>query len=278
MKIILFSDIQANVPAMESMLEIIENRHPDQVIMDGDLVNRGPRSLGCLDLWQELESHHRSIPLRGNHEDFVYYCSTHPPESTGEAAIRAFTDWTVDQLGDHINDFHDWADHYCFHAPGSSNHWVHVTHGTMKSNRHGVRQETLDEELMKHIPDGLDLFITAHTHRPLQRQIKQTTILNLGSAGSPFDGDVRGSFAELIWAGDHWQTGVLRFDYDREKARRDWFDSGFYDEGGPIARLIYEEWYRAKSLIPFWHQRYRDAVLRGDISADAAVDEFLSQL
>jgi predicted phosphodiesterase len=278
MRVIVFSDVQANEPAMEAMIEEIDDWNPDFVVMDGDLVNRGPSSLACLDLCQSLADSRACHPLRGNHEDFVLYCKTHAPSSAGEADIRAFTDWTVMQLGERSEDFRPWPDHFCFHAPQQQAHWVHVTHGTMRDNRHGVRRETSDQELGESIPAGLDLFITAHTHRPLERVVAKTRVVNIGSAGSPFDGDTRGSYARLVWRNDHWKTTIERFDYDRERAARNFFDSGFYDEGGPLARLIYEEWYRAKSLIPFWHQQYRDAVLRGDISADAAVDAFLSQL
>jgi len=278
MKIAVFSDVQANLPAMEAMIEEIERWNPDLVVMDGDLVNRGPRSLDCLDLWQDLAASRNSRPLRGNHEDFVHYCSRTPPTSAGEAAIRAFTDWTVRQLGDRIGACRSWADDLLLHEPDGMDQWIHVTHGSVRSNRHGIYRDTTDDDLRQLVPRGVAWFITGHTHRPIERHIDGTTVLNIGSAGSPFDGDTRGSYARLVWTGQRWRASIERFAYDRERARQDYFSSGFLDEGGPIARIIYQEWYRARSLIPHWHRRYRDAVLRGDISAEQAVDEFLSQL
>lgn len=278
MKILLFSDVQANVPAMEAMIEQIEGWDPDLVILDGDLINRGPCSAGCLDLWQDLAASRRCHALRGNHEDFVYHCSQHPPTSPGEAAIRAFTDWTVAQLGDRVGECLAWPDHLLLHAPEQIAHWIHVTHGTLQDNRHGIRKEMSDDEIAAVIPHGVDYFFTAHTHRPIYREAGGTKVLNIGSVGSPFDGDPRASYASVTWDGAEWKARIERFPYDRERARQDYFSSGFYDEGGPIARLIFEEWYRAKSLIPFWHQRYRDAVLRGDISAAQAVDQFIAHL
>ncbi len=278
MKVALFSDVQANVPAMEAMIDEIERWNPDLVVMDGDLVNRGPRSLDCLDLWQSLDASRPCRALRGNHEDFVYYCSRTPPASPGEAAIRAFTDWTVAQLGDRVGECQPWPDELLFHEPGGLEHWVHVTHASIVSNRHGIYRDSTEEELRARVPQGVEWFITGHTHRPIKLHIGATTVLNIGSVGSPFDGDPRASYARLVWTGQRWRASIERFEYDRERARRDYFTTGFLDEGGPIARVIYEEWYRARSLIPHWHRQYRDAVLRGEISAEAAVAEFLSNL
>jgi predicted phosphodiesterase len=278
MKIALFSDVQANVPAMEAMIEEIDRWNPDLVVMDGDLVNRGPCSTACLDLWQSLAANRPCRPLRGNHEDFVYYCSQHAPASKGEADIRAFTDWTVAQLGERVGECRPWPDHLLLDAPAATTHWVHITHGTLSSNRQGIRKEMTNDEIAAVIPAGVDYFITAHTHRPIYREVNGTRVLNIGSVGSPFDGDPRASYARLVWNGAAWQASIERFEYDRDRARQDYVDSGFLAEGGPIARLIFEEWYRAKSLIPYWHQRYRDAVLRGDISAAQAVDEFIATL
>lgn len=278
MKIALFSDVQANLPAMEEMIDRIEHWNPDLVVMNGDLVNRGPSSLECLDLWRELEQRRRCVAVRGNHEDFVHDCRLNPPPTPAEAELRAFTDWTANQLGERIDECMAWPDQFLFHAPNAPDRWVHVTHGTLKSNRQGILRSTPDEEIAAVMPHGVDLFVTAHTHRPLQRVVDGVTVLNLGSVGSPFDRDPRASYARLVWNGNDWQTSIERFEYDRDRADRDYFDSGFYEGGGPLARLIYEEWRRAEGMINRWRQQYQAAVRAGEISADRAVDEFLAAL
>lgn len=278
MKVAVFSDIQANFPAMEATVAHILAWNPDLVVMNGDLVNRGPLSLPCLELMENTQREHGWIALRGNHEDFVMECETNPPTDDIEAELRRFTDWSYQQLGPRNAALASWADHYCFHGENHPGSWVHVTHGTLAGNRCGVQPDTPDEVLAERIPSDLDVFVTSHTHRPLQRQLGHTQIINVGSAGSPFDGDPRGSYGQLTFSHGKWETKIVRFDYDREQAGRDYFDSGFIDQGGPIARLIYQEWYRATGFMQGWHKSYRKAVLAGDISLTKAIDDFILTL
>ena len=44
MKIAVFSDVQGNLAAFETVVEHIQAWRPDLVLMNGDLVNRGPSS------------------------------------------------------------------------------------------------------------------------------------------------------------------------------------------------------------------------------------------
>lgn len=251
---------------------------PDLVVMNGDLVNRGPLSLPCLDLMEEAQQTYGWIALRGNHEDFVLECASTTAATPVEAEMRQFTDWTSQQLGDRCHKISLWGDHYCLHGQGYPDSWVHITHGTLAGNRYGVLKETPDHILLERIPSDLRIFVTSHTHRPLQRQLGKTHILNVGSAGSPFDGDPRGSYGQLTFHQGEWHTKIIRFDYDRTQANRDFFDSGFIDQGGPIARLLYQEWYRATGFMPQWHRTYREAVLSGEISLSKAVDDFILTL
>lgn len=278
MKVAVLSDIQANFPAMKTVCQHILDWQPDRVIMNGDLVNRGPRSLDCLQYFCELEKEHGWIPVRGNHEDFVRFCQQNPPTSDNEALLRRFTDWTANQLGDAAALTDPWPDHYCFHAAEDISSWVHVTHGSIESNRRGILANTTEEELASRVPMGLSLFITAHTHRPIVRKFKGVTIVNVGSAGSPFDGDERASYAQLTHRENGWNVEMIRLPYDREAADRDFHETGFLEQGGPVARLVYEEWKRATGFMPLWHRDYQQRVMAGEIEANEAVELFLASL
>ncbi len=276
MRILAFSDLQANLPALEALLDIIERRRPDGVLMNGDLVNRGPRSRDCLRRYQAAADA-RWVSLRGNHEDYVLRCRAHPPATPAEAALRRFTDWTVRQLGAAADALRPWGDHWRL-SPTAGGHWLHATHGSLAGNRRGILPHTPDSELDGLVPRRAELFVTAHTHRPLLRHWQGRLICNLGSAGSPFDGDPRGSYALLTWRHGHWQAELHRFRYDRARAARDFEESGFLDQGGPLARLIFTEWRLARSLLPAWHRQWGQAVLAGQIDPDTAVARFLDGL
>ena len=274
MRVAIFSDVQANLPAMESAVAHIEAWRPDLVVMAGDLVNRGPKSLDCVALFDDLRRDQGWLPVQGNHEAWVLRCGREEPRDALEAQTRRFADWTHEQVRPRLDSLRGWPDHLCF--PGEDDdHWVHVTHGTLTSNREGITASVPDERLQGKVPTDVDLFVTAHTHRPLERIVHGTQVLNVGSVGSPFDGDPRGSYARLEWRGGRWHWEILRFAYDRDQADRDFRETGFIDEGGPLARILYHEWRLARLLMPRWRTDYEPAVLAGELDLEAGVRDFL---
>ncbi|MEO5343159.1 MAG: metallophosphoesterase [Gammaproteobacteria bacterium SHHR-1] len=275
MKIAVFSDVQGNLPALQAVIEDILAWRPDLTVLNGDLVNRGPLSRDCLLLFEHYRACHNWLPLKGNHEEYVLDCQA-PAENALEGEMRRFAEWTLAQLGDEAERMRHWPDHLTLHGP-DSDQWVHITHGSMIGNRVGISARIADADMVGRVPEGVDLLVTAHTHKVHQRRYGNTPILNIGSVGSPFDGDVRASYARLTFSRGRWQAQIRRLAYDREQAERDYYDSGFLPEGGPLARVIFAEWKRADLLMPLWKRAYLDAVLRGDIGLSAAVDEFLAR-
>jgi hypothetical protein len=188
--------------------------------------------------------------------------------------MRAFTDWTARQMGSAAARMKDWPDHAMI-PDAELHHWVYLTHASLAGNRAGIMRHHSDDDLRNRVPTWASLFVTAHTHRPLLRQLDDTAILNVGSAGSPFDGDPRGSWAKLVHDGQDWQTEIIRFEYDRNRAEADFHDTGFLAQCGPFGRLVFEEWKQARSLLPHWRRRYFDAVENGEISLEQSVTAFL---
>ncbi len=278
MKVAILSDIQGNLPAFEVVAEDILAWNPDLVILAGDLLSRGPDSRGCLELFRQLQREHRWIALRGNHEDYLLHCRDTRPKSPEEAQLRQFADWSLSQLEPQdLQLLEQWADHIEFSDPDHG-HWVHVSHGTLAGNRDGISRSVSDDSLAGKLPDAVDLFVTAHTHKPLQRALGETRILNVGSVGSPFDRDVRASYARLMFFNGYWHGRIIRLDYDRQRTDRAFHDSGFLQHAGPLAPLIHQEWQRAEMFMSRWNQRYRNAVLSGRISVQDAVEQFLATL
>ncbi|MBK1706913.1 metallophosphoesterase family protein [Halochromatium glycolicum] len=276
MKVAVFSDIQANLPALEETIEQIERWRPDLVVMAGDLVNRGPDSGGCLRRFDEMRRDRGWLPVNGNHEEWVLASEHRSVETPGERALWGFTQWAWSQCAADAERLRGWADHLTFHPP-ESDAWVHVTHGTMAGNRDGITPGRSDESLVGALPEDIALFIAGHTHRPHQRRTQCMLVVNVGSAGSPFDGDPRGSFGRFVWQHGRWQAEIRRFDYDRDQARRDFLNSGFLDQS-PLARIVYHEWERAELLIAGWRERYQQAVLAGELDAERSVRDYLQGL
>jgi len=277
MKVVVFSDVQGNLPAMEVVVEHILDWNPDLVIMAGDLVNRGPSSCACLDLFNALRHQRGWLPIVGNHEAWVLRCGQERPLDALDAAMRRFADVTFREILEIEDVLLDWPDHISFHADVEDS-WVHVTHGSMAGHRAGISATTTDWDLRGRLPEDISLFVGAHTHKPLQRRFGRTRILNVGSVGSPFDNDVRACYGRLEMRDGHWQTHIVRLPYDRARTERDFVESGFIERGGPLAKIIFEEWRRARMLLARWHRCYGEAVRNGVVTLEHAVTEFLQSL
>ena len=71
MKIAVLADIHGNMPALERVTTHIEAWGADQVIVAGDVVNRGPQPRTCLQFVEDKQQSAGWQVVRGNHEDYV---------------------------------------------------------------------------------------------------------------------------------------------------------------------------------------------------------------
>ncbi|NIR62029.1 MAG: metallophosphoesterase family protein [Gammaproteobacteria bacterium] len=276
MKLAVFSDVHGNRPALEAVLDDIERWAPDRVVLNGDLVNRGPLSLECLRLVQRRAAEARLIG--GNHENFVLTAADEPRDPEDPTfELRRMAHWTHDQLGEAIVDLQGWRDHVDLSDPeGRSS--VHVTHGSRRGDRDGIRPDIPDEELGDKLGDLPDLFIASHTHTPLVRRFDGALVVNTGSVGQPFDGDPRAAYGRFEWRAGQWHARIARVEFDRVKALRDFEESGFLDGAGPLAQVIFREVAECRILVGPWMRRYRRQVEAGAITVAEAVEEYLRSL
>jgi predicted phosphodiesterase len=275
-KLAVLSDIHGNLAALQAVADHIDRWKPDAVVVAGDIINRGPCSRECLDfvLARATESGWRII--RGNHEEYVLNVARDPSARQGlEGAVRQSVGWTARQVGDAVPAIEAWPAQISLRAPDGGE--ARVVHASMRSNRDNILPDTPDEILREQIAPAPPLIVVGHTHRPLIRTIDASLVVNAGSAGLPFDGDTRASYAQLTWR-DGWHATIARVDYDRQQAARDYEQSGFMRDSGPIAALIYDEFRTARPRLSSWIARYKDAVLAGELTAADAAHDYLALL
>jgi putative phosphoesterase len=272
MKIALFADIHANLVALQTITEHLERWRPDLTFVLGDVVNRGPRPAECLRFVLDKQQKNGWLLLRGNHEEYVM---SHAAQTyTGvEAQLYSNSRWTYEQLGRDVSALQAWP----FSMNHTYPHWkLRVAHASMRHNRDGVYVETPDETLKEQIGQRPPTaFVVGHTHKPLIRQLNGTTVINVGSAGLPFDGDPRVCYAQVEIQGDQWKADLVRLDYDRERAEKDFVETGFMENSGAMARLIQKELRLARSQIAEWATAYEKQVLAGEIEINESVTKFL---
>ena len=277
MKIAIISDIHGNVPALSVVLEDITSWQPDKLIINGDVINRGPYSKKVLELLSGF--HADTIYIKGNHEEFVLYAREHPvDEDQFDYHLQSFTQWTANQLApswlEQIQQWHESYDFKTSHPEKS----VHVTHGSPLSNRDGVHKNLTDEELKNKNVHHTDIFISSHTHLPMTKTFEDTLLLNTGSVGQPLDGDARAAYGKIYLNNDKPVGEIARVAYDKKQAEKDYYESGFMEHGGPVCELIFlEHKYNDRFVGPFMRQ-YLSAIRAQEISVVKAVDKFISKV
>ncbi len=275
MKIAVLSDIHSNLQALQEIIQNIETWDPDITVVAGDVLNRGPRPQECLDIVLQYQSEKNWVILQGNHEEYVLNQSQWESQNikTEFMAHRASI-WTFEQVRSKIKVLANLPAFHSIEFPPNAE--VRFAHASMRSNRDGIYPGTSDSTLTRQIGIPPAVFCVGHTHIPLIRKVNSTLIVNAGSAGLPFDGDHRPAYARVTLSNGIWQAHIERVSYDLEKAKKDYYQTGYLNEAGPLAHIVLREFVRAQSLLYHWSIKYQKAVLEGVISMDESVKAFLS--
>lgn len=287
MKIAILSDIHGNLPALETVAEHISRWQADHIVVNGDIVNRGPKSVDC---WRFIQRQNGWAILRGNHEEYVL---GHLEPKTRRDGLNAPSYWVFQQFAGAVAPFqtlpnvaHFNKEHCHTGRTNGGVGWsdVVVTHASLNGNRDGIYPSRAAAQVEQQISlcptlagTKPTVFVTSHTHIPGIYEIGKTLLVNTGSVGQPCDGDLRASYAQLAWHRGVWQATIVRLVYDREQTRRDFADSGFLEKAGLAAPLIYHEWRTGKDVVVSWMKRYWAAVSAGKIAWETAVSEHLKQ-
>lgn len=238
MKIALFSDIHANLPALQAFFNDVEQRKPDALYCLGDLVgyNTWPN-----EVIHEIRK--RGIPTIAGNYDFGIGrssndcgCSykTDTEKANGSVSI-AFTNEIVKEeerqylrtLPAHIR--------IEFQLNNDTLSLL-LVHGSPRRINEYLFEDREEKSLLRILTDaGADVLCFGHTHKPYHRVLPAAQgeqphyrhAINIGSVGKPKDGDPRGGYVLLhidensnVLDKDAVQVEFIRFDYDIEKAAR----------------------------------------------------------
>ena len=219
MKIALFSDIHANLPALESFFRSIDQSKPDFIYCLGDLVgyNVWPN-----EVVNEIRKRMISA-LSGNHDAAV--------GTDTEKISGSFTNQIInDDVRDYLLSLPDHIRLECTIQHKKRN--VLFVHGSNRRNNEYITEDLEDSYLLALMNEArADIMCCGHTHKPFHKAIKTELgfkhIVNIGSLGKPKDGDVRGCYAVLelntssnLSSENGISVNFIRFDYDYERAAR----------------------------------------------------------
>jgi predicted phosphodiesterase len=273
-KLAILADVHSNLPALQAVIEDIHSWHPDQVIVAGDIINRGPCPLECLLLIQEKVQTGGWKILRGNHEEYVLsHEQPDAPKSGPAFEVHQASFWTYQRLTAVMPMLRTLP--FTINLIDPSGGEILITHASMKGIRDGIYPWMSDESIRKKFGDPPALLCVGHTHIPLIRLIDGSLVVNVGSAGLPFDGDIRPCYARLTWSKRAWEAKIIRVSYDFQIAERDFFTTGYIENSGPLALLVLLELRYARSQLYQWAEKYQAHVLAGELTMKQSVEEFL---
>jgi len=254
MKIALFSDIHANLPALEAFFKDVETRNTDAIYCLGDLVGYNIWPNEVID-----EIRKRGIPtIAGNYDwgigrssdDCGCAYKTDEEKAMGKVSISYTNEVVKDEQRAYLRTLpaHIRLEYQL------NQHKMNVlfVHGSPRKVNEYLFEDR-DEKSMLRIMEqaDADIMCFGHTHKPYHRILNSATAgndhfrhaINIGSVGKPKDGDPRGGYVILtinpdssVTDKDSIQVEFIRFKYDVEKAAKAVEDSPLPNEYADMLR------------------------------------------
>lgn len=254
MKIAFFSDIHANLPALEALFKDVDRRSPDAIYCLGDLVGYNIWPNEVINAIRK-----RNIPtIAGNYDQGVGIAGddcgcaykTDHDKSNGEQSI-AYTNSVVKSeerkylraLPSHIRL------EYQLNEEKFNLLMVHGSPRKINEYLFVDREEKSMLRIMEQAEAHMMLF--GHTHKPYHRILKDSNgnfrhAINIGSVGKPKDGDIRGCYVIIelderfaLNKADSFNVEFVRFEYDVEKAAKAVEESPLPNDFADMLRRAY---------------------------------------
>lgn len=236
MKIALFSDIHANLPALEACLAHIDTQQPDAIYCLGDMVGYNIWPNEVINIIRQ-----RGIPtIAGNYDFGIGRASdecgcaykTEEDKEMGKVSI-SYTNSIVNSserqylrtLPAHIR--------VEFQLNDDKLNLLMV-HGSPRKINEYLFEDREEGSMLRIMQQAdADIMCFGHTHKPYHRVIADTNgedivyrhAINIGSVGKPKDGDPRGCYVLVTLNEDSSaqnkesiSVAFMRFEYDVEQA------------------------------------------------------------
>lgn len=218
MRVAALYDIHGNLPALESVLEELQNFAVDRIVVGGDVLS-GPMQVECIERLRAL-----TLPvdyLMGN-SDREVIAARHGNENKklppfAQEVLR----WSARQLApEHEQWVASWPKTVTLHIPPLGT--VLFCHATPRNDDEIFNVRTDEARLLPVFEvSKADVVVCGHTHMQFDRMIGKTRVVNAGSIGMPFGPPG----AEWLLLGPGVE--LRHANYDRNDARRRISGTGF---------------------------------------------------
>jgi len=239
MRIALFSDVHANLPALEAVLKDIDAQRPDMIFCLGDLVNQNVWNNEVVELVRS-----RSITtIKGNHDLGIALGQHLFPFSYTFPDARK---WGIEAIAYTLDRIKPDNQRYLHDLPNQirmdlglqpENISLLMVHGSPRDIHEYIFRATPDDKVQAIMEEAeAHILLMGHTHRPFhhifssepdgKKRVAYRHAINVGSAGRPKDGDWHPCYTlltinrhkSLLYDPDAIQVDFIKVDYDLEKA------------------------------------------------------------
>ena len=222
MRIALFSDIHANLPALEAFFRDVEQRKVDALYCLGDLVG--------YNTWPDeviAEIRRRGIPTIAGNRDLKVKKLRQDESLEG-------VDYAYHLGSDEAREYLRTLPEFIRLKFSSTSEVLNIqlVHGSPRSINEYLLED-LEENYVKELLNEVDadILFCGHTHKSYHRVIatsgKYKHVVNIGSIGKPKDGDPRGCYVILTLKENSSLADIqsiaidfIRFEYDVEVAAK----------------------------------------------------------
>ncbi len=224
MRIAVFSDIHANILALNNVLKEIEKDGFDAVYCLGDLVGYGPRPNEVIETMRNSGIQ----TVMGNYDDGVGYergdcgCAyvTDEEKRNGQKSIEWTTEQVTPENKEYLRSLHE---RFEFKANGYK---VLLVHGSPRRINEYLYEDRPMKSLQRMLESiDADVMLCGHTHKPYSRTVNSTHIINDGSVGKPKDRDPRACYA-VIELGETISVEFRRVKYPTAKVAEEIIEAG----------------------------------------------------
>ena len=228
MRLALISDIHANLPALEAVLDDIDARQSVAGTYHlGDLVGYSSSPNEVVALLRE----HGISGVAGNYDSTVAtdykHCGCRAENARQEELAHVSYEWTRNAVAPETKrllgalPFRIDLRPLGGHVAGPT---VTLVHATPTNNLVYVTEDRPDSFLARMAQAaGLragDVLCFGHTHKPWFRVVEGVLFVNTGSVGRPKDGDWRAGYILLDVGNGEPHAEIVRVEYDVERAMR----------------------------------------------------------
>lgn len=247
MEIALFSDIHANLPALEAFFKDLENRNVDYIYCLGDLVGY---NIWPNEVTEEIRK--RNIPtIAGNYDfgigrnsdDCGCAYKTDEEKANGAVSISLTNELVSDKTRYYLRTL---PAHIRVEFQLNEDHLnLLLVHGSPRKINEYLFEDRPEKSLLRIMEDAdAGIMCFGHTHKPYRRILNSGDeenphfrhAINLGSIGKPKDSDPRGCYVIIeidenasVLKKDSIKAQFIRFEYDVEKAAKAVEDSRLPD-------------------------------------------------